>query len=236
MMRMLMFVLMMFPMTLYAADDPNIAPNITEQIRSQNSDLNISSIRRTPMSGLYEIIIGKNIFYVDRTGKYLVNGHLFDTAKKSDLTAERLQDLNRIDWSLLPLDKAIVSGDTNGMEMAVFTDPDCPYCRKLEENLKGVKGIKIYTFLMPLTQLHPDAARKSEAIWCAKDRNAAMSKVMLEDKPISGGGCKTPINDIAVLAAALNINGTPTIISRDGRRVSGALSAEKLKTWLADKK
>jgi len=226
---------MLLPTTLYAADDPNVAPNIAEQIRAQNRDLSIKSIHRTPMSGLYEVIIGQNIFYVDRTGKYLVNGHLFDTSKKSDLTAARLQELNRIDWSVLPLDKAIVSGDANGLEMAVFTDPDCPYCRKLEENLKGVKGIKIYTFLMPLTQLHPDAARKSEAIWCAKDRHAALGQVMLEGKPITGGGCKTPINDIAMLAASLNINGTPTIISRDGRKVSGALSAEKLKAWLSAK-
>ncbi len=232
-MRLLLFVLMMLPATLYAADDPNVAPKIAEQIRSQNSDLNIRSIRRTPMSGLYEIIIGNNIFYVDRTGKYLVNGHMFDTTKKSDLTAARLEDINRIDWSILPLDKAIVSGDADGMEMAIFTDPDCPYCRKLEENLKGVKGLKIYTFLMPLTQLHPDAARKSEAIWCSKDRHVALTQVMLEGKPIKGGGCKTPINDIAMLAARLNIGGTPTIISRDGRKVSGAVPAEKLKAWLA---
>jgi len=235
-MRLLLLVLMLLPTTLFAADDPNVAPKIAEQIRAQNSDLNISSVRRTPVSGIYEIVMGNNIYYVDRSGKYLLSGHMFETTSKSDLTAARLEDINRIDWSVLPLDKAIVSGDQNGLEMAVFTDPDCPYCRKLEENLKGVKGVKVYTFLMPLTQLHPDAARKSEAIWCAKDRHAALNQVMLEGKPITGGGCKTPINDITMLAASLNINGTPTIISRDGRKVSGALPAEQLKAWLANKK
>jgi len=234
-MRLLLFVLMMIPATLYAADDPNVAPKIAEQIRSQNSDLNISSIQRTPVAGIYEIVVGQNIFYIDRTGKHLFNGHLFDTTSKSDLTAARLQDLNRIDWSVLPLDKAIVYGDADGMEIAVFTDPDCPYCRKLEENLKGIKGVKIYTFLMPLAQLHPDATRKSEAIWCSNDRHAALKTVMLEGKAITGGGCKTPINDIAMLAAGLNINGTPTIISRDGRKISGAFTAEKLKAWLSAK-
>ncbi len=232
-MRLFLFVLMLFPATLYAADDPNVAPKVAEQIRSQNSDLNISSVQRTAVSGIYEIVIGQNIYYVDRSGKYLFNGHMFDTTSKSDITAARLQDINRIDWSVLPLDKAIVSGDADGLEMALFTDPDCPYCRKLEENLKDIKGVKIYTFLMPLTQLHPDAARKSEAIWCARDKHAALSQVMLEGKPITGGGCKTPINDIAMLAAGLHINGTPTIISRDGRKMSGAASAEQLKAWLS---
>jgi len=224
---------MLLPATLYAADDPNVAPKIAEQIRTQNSDLNISAIRRTPVTGLYEIVMGPNIYYVDRSGKYLISGHLFDTTQKTDLTAARLEEINRIDWSILPLDKAIVSGDPKGMEMAVFTDPDCPYCRKLEQNLKGITGVKIYTFLMPLTQLHPDSARKAEAIWCSKDQHAALNQVMLEGKAITGGGCKTPVSDIAMLAAKLNINGTPTLISRDGRKKSGAMAAAQLKAWLA---
>jgi len=235
-MRVLFFLLLLLPLTSCAKDEALPASKIADQIRAQNSDLDIESVKETPISGVYEIVMGKNIYYVDATGKYLLSGHMFDTTSKTDLTAARLEEINRVDWGLLPLDKAVVSGDADGMEMAVFTDPDCPYCRKLEENLKDVKGIKIYTFLMPLTQLHPDAARKSEAIWCAKDQHAAMVDVMVHDKKIEGGGCKTPINDIATLAASLGINGTPTIISRDGRKVSGALPAEQLKSWLANKK
>jgi len=236
MMRLLIILLLFLaPGSLFAADDPNIAPKMTEQIRKQNSDLNIDAIRRTPVSGIYEITIGANIYYVDRSGKHLFSGHLFDTTKKTDLTAARLQEINKIEWGVLPLDMAIISGDTDGVEMAVFTDPDCPYCRKLEESLKELKGVKVYTFLLPLTQLHPDAKRKSEAIWCAKDRHAALTQVMLKGKPITGGGCETPLNDIAMLAASLNIQGTPTIISKDGRKLSGSMPAGQLKAWLTGK-
>jgi len=236
MMRVLIILMLLLaPGSLFAADDPNIAPRMAEQIRLQNSDLNIDAIRRTPVSGIYEIAIGANIYYVDHSGKYLFSGHLFDTTKKTDLTAARLQEINKIDWSVLPLDKAVISGDDDGVEMAVFTDPDCPYCRKFEENLKGMKGVKVYTFLLPLTQLHPDARRKSEAIWCAKDQHAALQSVMLDDKAISGGGCATPLDEIAALAAGLNISGTPTLVSRDGRKLAGMLPAEQLKVWLAGK-
>lgn len=206
-----------------------------EQIRKQNPDLNIDDIRPTEVPGLYEATMGGNIFYVDGTGKYLVSGHMFDTATKQDLTAARLEEINRIDWNILPLDKAIVSGDADGLPMAVFTDPDCPYCRQLEKNIKDIKGVKIYSFLMPLTQLHPDAARKAEAIWCSKDQHAAMASVMVDDKAIEGGGCATPIADIAQLAAQLNIQGTPTLISGDGRKRSGALPANVIRDWLAKK-
>ncbi len=236
MMRLLLVVLMFLPMSLYAADDPNVAPKIAEQIRAQIKDLKIDAVRRSPISGLYEVQSGNNIFYVDRTGRHLIaNGHVFDTSTKQDLTALRIEQMNKIDWGVLPLDKAIVSGDPKGAEMAVFTDPDCPYCLKLEETLKDIKGVKVYTFLMPLKQLHPDATRKSEAIWCSKDQHTALTQVMLDRKPITGGGCETPLADIAVLAASLNIHGTPTIISRDGRKRSGAMPAAQLKAWLAQK-
>jgi len=215
--------------------DAGLTPKVIENIKKQNSDLNIDDIRETPVAGLYEMTVANNIYYIDGSGKYLLSGHLFETATKQDLTAARLEDLNRVDWTLLPLDKAIVSGDADGLEVAVFTDPDCPYCRQLEQNLKGIKGVKIYTFLMPLTQLHPDASRKAEAIWCAKDRHAALTQVMVDNKSISGGGCATPINDIAALAAKLNIQGTPTLLARDGRKRSGALSADQLKAWLSRK-
>jgi len=236
MMRLLLVVLMLLPMSLYAADDPNVAPKIAEQIRAQIKDLKIDAVRRSPIAGLYEVQAGSNIFYVDRTGRHLIaNGHVFDTSTKQDLTALRIEQMNKIDWGVLPLDKAIVSGDPKGAEMAVFTDPDCPYCLKLEETLKDIKGVKVYTFLMPLKQLHPDATRKSEAIWCSKDQHTALTQVMLDHKPITGGGCETPLADIAVLAASLNIHGTPTIISRDGRKRSGAMPAAQLKAWLAQK-
>jgi thiol:disulfide interchange protein DsbC len=205
-------------------------------IRKQVPEMNISGVRYSPVPGLYEIQSGNNIFYVDHTGKYLIaNGHIFDTTTKQDLTASRIEQISRINWGVLPLDKAVVSGDPNGIEMAVFTDPDCPYCRTLEKSLKDLKGVKVYTFLMPLKRLHPDATRKAEAIWCSKDQHAALTQVMLEDKAIRGGGCETPLDDIAKLAANLNIHGTPTIISHDGRRRSGNMPAEQLKAWLIQK-
>ncbi|MDT8376556.1 MAG: DsbC family protein [Mariprofundaceae bacterium] len=213
-----------------------VPSGIELQIRKQIPEMNIIGVYYSPVAGLYEVQSDNNIFYADRNGKHLIaNGHIFDTSTKQDLTAVRIEQVMRIDWGLLPLDRAIVSGDPAGIEMAVFTDPDCPYCRKLEKSLKDLTGVKVYTFLMPLKQLHPDAVRKSEAIWCARDQHAALTRVMLEDKAITGGGCNTPLDDIARLAASLNIHGTPTIISRDGRKRSGSMPAEQLKAWLTRK-
>jgi len=224
---------------LLAIATPALAGDAVEaRIRKANPNLPIQAVNKTPMAGIFEIVSEsggqKNIYYVDGNGKYLIaGGHMFDTANRNDLTAARMEDLNRVDWSRLPLKKAIVSGDPQGLEVAIFTDPDCPFCRKLEQELKSARGIKVYTFLYPLTQLHPMARQKADAIWCAKDRHQMLMSVMIDDANPAPAGCTTPVGEIVSLAESLGIQGTPTLIARDGRRTSGAMSADKLKAWLA---
>lgn len=214
------------------AKQPSIK-NIEKNIRHQLADVPIDGVRPSPIKGLYEIRSGSNIYYADATGKYLLAGNIFDTATKKNLTAARREQILRIDWKQLPLNKAIVSGKPDGTPIAVFTDPDCPYCRKLEKELKKVKTLKVYTFLYPLEQLHPKARAKSRAIWCSKDRHKALQAVMLKNKTLSKADCKTPVASIIALGNKLGIRGTPSIIARDGRRISGLLPAEKLQAWAA---
>ncbi|MBL4759320.1 MAG: DsbC family protein, partial [Mariprofundaceae bacterium] len=167
-MRTLLFIIALtFSLPAVAANDTTVDSKIAEQIRQALSTIPIVAIKTSPMAGLYELQVGKQILYSDVTGRYLMRGgHILDMQEQKDLTQQRLEDINRVDWSSLPLDKAIVSGDQDAKKsIAVFTDPDCPYCKGLEKTLNDVKGVKVYTFLFPLTQLHPKAYAKSEGIW-----------------------------------------------------------------------
>jgi len=213
------------------ADSKSVTSSTAATIRKTLSDMPIKYISPTPLAGIYELQVGDQIFYSDKTGRFLINGHLFNTQTKQDLTAMRLAELSKIDWSVLPLDKAVVSGPKNGLKMAVFTDPDCPYCKRLEEQLANIDGLRIYTFLYPLTQLHPNAYAKSESIWCEKDQHQAMVDVMTKGKVLPKATCKTPIADIQTLAVKLGVQGTPTIFAGDGRKFGG-LPLSQLKTWL----
>lgn len=202
-------------------------------IRAAFSDMDIKEIHKTGIKGLYEIQAAGNIYYVDGKGEYLISGHMFKSATKEDITAKRLAEINRINWNELPLKDAIVNGPKNGIKMAVFTDPDCPYCKRLEEHLQSLEGIRVYTFLFPLSQLHPDAYAKSEAIWCAKDKHRALVDTMLKGKvpPKAKSTCKTPIDKNIKLARVLGVNGTPTIFAEDGRKYTGG----DLLVWLKQK-
>ncbi len=216
----------------WAAETQPANSKTAATIRTNLSDMPIKAVYTTAIPHVYEVQVGDTIYYTDETGQYLINGHMFDTSNKVDLTVQRLADMNRINWSSLPLENAIVSGPKDGLKMAVFTDPDCPYCKRLEEKLQKETGIRVYTFLFPLTQLHPDAYEKSKSIWCAKDQHQAMLDVMLNNKTLSKATCKTPIDDNMKLAEKLNVRGTPTIFAEDGRKYTGG----DIKTWLSQGK
>ncbi|MDX8383219.1 MAG: DsbC family protein, partial [Ghiorsea sp.] len=227
----LLLIALLLPFSSWAAADKTVSPRIEKTIRTTLSDMPIKAIHATPMAGLYEVQVGDVIYYSDKTGRHVINGHMFDTRNKRDLTAERLAEMSRIDWQDLPLDKAVVSGPKNGAKIAIFTDPDCPYCKQLEETLAKAKGLRVYTFLFPLTSIHPHSFAKSESIWCSKNQHQALVDVMIKGKKLAPATCKTPVKEMMALGKTLNVRGTPTIFSKSGKKYAGPMSARALEAW-----
>lgn len=96
------------------------------------------------------------------------------TATHANFRTRQYTDFGRPRFSSLPISQAIKTVRGNGSRhVAVFSDPDCPYCRKLEsETLSKLDNVTIYTFLFPLEQ-HADANRKAALIWCAPNQSRA---------------------------------------------------------------
>jgi thiol:disulfide interchange protein DsbC len=198
--------------------------------------LKIESIRKLPQIDLYEVVHnGRRILYTDAAGDLGLFGNLVDLKTRTNLTEARQNELNVVDFAALPLDKAIVKVKGKGTrKMAVFTDPDCPYCKRLENELKNVDDVIVYVFLYPIAQLHPDAPRKARAVWCAADPVGAWDALMLQGKepPTAAESCKDPIGDIAKVAEQLNIQGTPGLVFSSGRLVPGAIGAKQIEELL----
>lgn len=119
--------------------------------------------------------------------------------------------------------------------LVIFSDPDCPYCKRLEQELPKLNNVTIYTFLFPLEGLHPESAKTARAIWCASDKSAAWRDYMLNNKLPTEQTCENPIERNIQLGQKLNINGTPTLIAADGRIMPDAGSADQIEKWLAGK-
>ncbi|AOY92625.1 thiol:disulfide interchange protein [Cupriavidus sp. USMAA2-4] len=196
----------------------------------------VRSVGKTPVPGLFEVNIGGQVVYTDASGRYVLNGELVDTKTGANLTEERLAELNRIKWADLPLDRAIKWTKGNGSrQVAVFSDPNCGYCKRIEQTFQQMDNITVYTFLFPV--LSPDSEAKARQVWCSADRTKAWRDWMLNKVALTGNGsCKTPVEDNLALGRSLNINGTPAVFFTDGTRIPGAADAATLERKLASLK
>jgi len=197
----------------------------------------VVSITKLPQLDLYEVVgKGNRILYTDAKGDFGLMGNLIDLKTRTNLTQERQNELSVVDFDRLPLDKAFVSVRGDGSrKIAIFTDPDCPYCKRLERELAKVSNVTVYVFLLPLPQLHPDAPRKARAVWCAENPAKAWDALMLDGKEPAepAADCKDPIADVASLAGEIGIRGTPGLVFPSGRLVPGAIKAEQIEEYLS---
>ncbi|MGA7179142.1 MAG: DsbC family protein [Thiobacillaceae bacterium] len=208
--------------------------DIRKALSAQYPGTEISSVSKTPYGGLYEVIVDGEVAYVTADGKYLILGSVVDVSTKKNLTSARMEKLLEVKWSSLPFSQAIkvVKGD-GSRKLAVFSDPDCPYCRRFENELTKVNNVTIYTFLTPIESLHPAAVNIAKQIWCEKDRVGAWHDYMLKGvRPNGATTCNNPIDENMTLGNKLKVSGTPTLIFENGQRVPGMVPADKLDKML----
>ena len=213
-----------------AQGEATIRKNLTERFPQLQK---IDEVRRTDMPGLYELRVGADLFYTDAEGNYLITGQLIDTRSKRNLTEERMDKLTAIEFAALPMKDAftVVRGDGK-RKLAVFEDPNCPYCKRFERDLQKVDNVTVHLFLFPI--LGPDSAEKSKNIWCAKDKGKTWEDLMVNGKPVAAAKCDTTaVTRNIEFGRKHKITGTPTMIFANGTRVPGAVSAAEVEKLLA---
>jgi thiol:disulfide interchange protein DsbC len=216
------------------ADDAAVRGQL-KQTLEQRFPIKIDVVQAAPLPGVYEVIAGEQIAYADPSGDYLIVGRLMDTRTRHDLSAEHLDAHNSIDFHTLPFDRAIKIVRGNGeRQLAVFADPDCPYCQQLEKDLRTLSDLTVYVFLLPLESVHPGATAHAHAIWCARDRSAAWTEWVIDRKAPPAAPCAgDPIGGIQALGESLRVHATPTLFLENGGRIGGYIPLEQLQKRLA---
>ena len=206
---------------------------VKKALQTTFSGEKIDSVKKTPYLGLYEVVVGGELFYTDEKATYLFFGHVIDPQTKQSLTSERLQqikDARRISIDTLPLDQAIKAVKGNGKrKLVVFSDPNCPYCKRLEKELVNVTDVTIYTLLYPVLN---GSLPTATSIWCSPNRLKAWDDFMLKGVAPTGKNCDTPIETILQAGRKNGINGTPTLIFPDGSVIPGMIAADTIETKL----
>jgi thiol:disulfide interchange protein DsbC len=213
-----------------ATAPPPEAAAIKKQLEAKFPGAQVGAIAKSPYFGLFEVQFDNQMIYTDAKAKYVIVGSVYEVEGKVNLTEQRLRKLNRVDVASLPLDLAFKRVKGNGeRKLIVFSDADCPFCAKLENELKQVDNVTIYTFLFPIDQLHPDSARKSRMIWCSPDKVKAWDAFFASGTlPDNAGDCDNPVEKTNALGQKLRVQATPTLIFANGSVVPGAIPPEQM--------
>lgn len=191
----------------------------------------VDAVQESVVPGFFEALVGSQLLYVSKDGRFVLDGNAIDGANQRDITEAARAKSRMVHLKKIGADKRIIFAPANPKySVTVFTDIDCPFCRRFHQNIAQYNklGIAVEYIFMPL-DIHPGADKKAEAVWCASDRNSAFSAAMNGADP-GTATCNNPVAETTTLAHAMGINGTPTMLASDGSRIVPqiALAPEKL--------
>jgi len=208
--------------------------NLRKMIESKMPGEKVREIRKTPLPGIFEVAFGNRLFYTDEGLNYLLIGNIIEAATNRNLTDLRLRQLTSIDVKQLPLAMAIKTVRGDGKRtLYIFSDPLCPFCSQLEQELQKVNNVTVYTFLTPVEQMRPGSRNRALEIWCSTDRSRAWDEWMLKQVvPRSKPTCSNPVDQVVKLSDKLGFQVTPTIVFADGAVLSGMVPAAQIEKFM----
>ena len=222
--RMIVGSMMLLAALAVRADEAAVRRMMQDKLRGSGA---VESVRKMPWGGLYEVVArgpdGPQIYYVDGDARVIIAGQAIDAKTGRNLTEERQRKLSAVSWSTLPLEHAITTvRGTGRRKIAVFSDPNCPFCKRFEKDLARLDHITVHILLYPV--IKPESVPLTKSVWCSRDRAGAWNDLMLRDiQPTAKPDCDTPVEKLVALGRKLGANSTPTWFLENGERYQGAL-------------
>jgi thiol:disulfide interchange protein DsbC len=216
-----------------SADEAAVRRMIQDKLRGSGR---IESVQKAPLGDLYEVVIrsdeGLLVYYADGDAKVIIVGQMIDAKSGRNLTAERQRKLTAVKWESLPLQWAITTVRGSGRrKIAILSDPNCPYCKRLEEDVAKLDDITVH--ILPYAVVKPESVRQAKAVWCSQDRAKAWNDLMFRRiEPQAAPDCDTPIEKLVEFGRRMGANSTPTWFLENGGRYSGALPLEDVRKVL----
>ncbi len=180
------------------------------------------AIEPSGIPGVYEVRFGTDLFYVSEDGRYLLQGSLIDLETRENLTDKSLRGVRAEIFDGIPDDELTVYVPEREVRyvLNIFTDPNCPFCRQLHEEMQTYldAGVKVRYLMYPV--LGRESPTIMRDIWCAESRTDAMDRAKA-GRAIPSADCPTPAEEHLALGRELGISGTPATITNDGQLISG---------------
>src|SRR5271170_2317971 len=139
----------------------------------------LEDLRPSPIPGIYEFMEGADVSYLTADGKYFLDGNLYDMDTRENLSEARRMVARAALINSVPESQMVIFSPKNPLyTVTVFTDIDCPYCRKMHSDIAEYNklGVRVRYMFYPRTGPDTESWRKAEAVWCSPDRNGALTR------------------------------------------------------------
>ncbi|MFO7993313.1 MAG: DsbC family protein [Marinobacter sp.] len=211
-----------------------VEDTIAEKLTAAVPGLKISEVRESEAKGLYEVSSNNgDTIFTTADGQYILTG---DLLKVTSNGIANVSEQGRVEQRSRVMDdfggKGVISYPATGTEkasIAVFTDIDCPYCRKMHDEVPQLNemGITVHYYGFPRSGPNTPSFRKYISVWCADDQQAAMDAAK-QGRSVEQQSCENPVREQFQLGGRVGVTGTPAIVLEDGTMVAGYVPAEKL--------
>jgi thiol:disulfide interchange protein DsbC len=192
----------------------------------------LDDLRPSPIPGIYEFMQGADVSYLTADGKYFLDGNLYDMDTRENLTEARRSVARAAMINAVPESQMLIFSPKNPLyTITVFTDIDCPYCRKLHSEMAELNklGVRVRYMFYPRTGPGTDSWRKAEVVWCSPDRNAALTRAKAGAQLDLTKTCgPTPIAREYELGQSIGVRGTPAMFTENGDYLSGYMPPQEL--------
>ena len=196
----------------------------------------IEAVAPSAMPGFQEVVVGSQVIYISNDGRFLVEGNVLEVATRTNLTESRKVKARQAELAKIPADQRISFPAKNEKyKVLVFTDIDCGWCRKMHQQIADYNnaGISVDYLFFPRAGLQGDSFKQAVAVWCSKDRRAALTQAKAGQRLTGSTSCKNPITDQFNLGMRLGVQGTPSIYSVGGVDLRGYKPPQEMATALA---
>lgn len=208
--------------------------SVRDAILSIVPNAKIDQVSRSKLAGFHEAVVGGRLVYVSDDGRYVIAGSVWDTQEKRNITDTRYAEIRKTALARVPVDKRIVfPAKKEKHVVTVFTDIDCGYCRQLHQQIAEYnnRGITIQYLFFPRAGKGSEAWKKAEAVWCAADHRAALTKAK-KGEELEMKQCSNPVESDYQLGMDIGVSGTPAIIAADGTQIGGYVPPDQMAVQL----
>lgn len=214
----------------YAAGTPEA--RVRAVLRELNPQIVVESIQPAPIPGFREVIATGQVVYVSDDGKYLFQGGLMDVVKRKDMAEAAMAKLRVEILKTLPVEDRIVFSPAGKPKhtVVVLTDIECGYCQKFHSDIAEYtkRGIEVEYLAFPRAGLASPDYRNMVSVWCAPDRQKALTEAK-SGRAVPSRTCgRTPVDMQYRAGQRMGLTGTPMILSSDGELVGGYLPPDAL--------